>query len=122
MPDTVKNLTERVKRAHDNTVQALLADLREARIRSQNPSNPRRAQDKAIFERILQELIRANIVAFNSIVDSALMKANVDIVTKEASKLKKEAAKIKEIADNITKWSTRIDFAAGIITKLIAFA
>ena len=118
MSNEIKNLTDRTKRAQRSTLEALNADLAEASRRMQTPGNPRIAEDTDMFNLIIGQLVKLNIDRFNGIVNSAGVRAAVDDISKSAAELKREAKKVKEIADKITKWRKRLDKAKKVVKKL----
>lgn len=118
MSNTVKNLKSRTQTAKRSTLEALSADLAEAEARATTPGNPRIAQDTAMVNRVSAQIVRLHISGFNSIVDSNAVKNAVDEIAAAASTLKREAARVSDIADDLNAWSDRIDVATGLIDRI----
>ena len=122
MTTEVKRLEDRTKRAQDSMNKSLGADLRESRKRKMDPTNPNAADAEVIFQRCIELLIDNAIDEFNNIGDDAATKAAVDEISKAASELKREAARVDQIADSITQWTARIDKSHAVITALQGLA
>lgn len=114
----VQKLTKRVEHAQNSMYKSLGADLTEASKRMAIPGNPRIDDDTAIYNDVITQLVRLNIDEFNSIIDSDAVRDAVDTISSGAASLKKEAKLVRTIANDLSKWQSRIGQATDIVGKI----
>jgi len=122
MSTPVKNLKARIVHAQSSLYKSLGSDLAEAKRRIEISGNPRLDDDLAIFNDVIAEMVRLDIDEFNKIIDSAAIKKAVSTITTASADLKKEAKRVKNIADDINKWRGRIDATASVVDKIVGLA
>lgn len=122
MSTPVKNLKARIVHAQSSIYKSLGSDLAEAKRRTEIPSNPRLDNDLAIFNDVIAEMVRLDIDEFNKIIDSAAVKEAVNTIANASADLKKEAKRVKDIADDINKWRGRIDATTSVVDKIVELA
>lgn len=121
MSDEVRKLKNRVKNANESLNTSLGRDLREAMRQKADPDNPNAADAEEIFDRTIDLLMQNAIDDFNNIADTQAVRDSVDVISKSAASLKRESAKVSEIAKDVTKWSKRLDKSKNAVKQLKKF-
>ncbi|MEM6661934.1 MAG: hypothetical protein AAF666_07130 [Pseudomonadota bacterium] len=121
MSDEVRKLKNRVKNANESLNTSLGRDLREAMRQKADPDNPNAADAEEIFDRTIDLLMQNAIDDFNNIADTQAVRDSVDVISKSAASLKRESAKVSEIAKDVTKWSKRLDKSKNVVKQLKKF-
>ncbi|MEM1162472.1 MAG: hypothetical protein AAGJ28_16185, partial [Pseudomonadota bacterium] len=121
MSDEVRKLKNRVKNANESLNTSLGRDLREAMRQKADPDNPNAADAEEIFDRTIDILMQNAIDDFNNIADTQAVRDSVDVISKSAASLKRESAKVSEIAKDVTKWSKRLDKSKNVVKQLKKF-
>ena len=121
MSDEVRKLKNRVKNANESLNTSLGRDLREAMRQEAAPATPTAAGAEEIFDRTIDLLMQNAIDDFNNIADTQAVRDSVEVISKSAASLKRESAKVSEIAKDVTKWSKRLDKSKNAVKQLKKF-
>lgn len=118
MSQQVKKLTARVVNARISMLTSLSADLAEASKRMQAPTNSRITDDTKIYNDAIAQIIRLHINQFTKIINNPQVQQAVNNISKSAATLKKEAKKVDQIANTLTKWNARISTSTNVVTEI----